>query len=194
MNSATTAPETLHLRTELLAARSELARLTKELETERAISARFQQDRDAAILESARIAATVAARRRSPQHVQLSHYLGDYTSEFVDGKTAAERAALRGGIHATTQTIWNSGLGLSWEKTIVVIRAMMAAHGFVFRDPGEGTATWDGYAMAVKNVAVAEQLDRVVRTHRTDLGAVSWYLNELTAVMYRVERYLEANR
>lgn len=127
------------------------------------------------------------------QHVQLSHYLGDYTSEFIDRKSIADRAALRGGIHATTQTIWNSGLGLSWEKTIVVIRAMMAAHGFVFRDPGEGKIGWGEYTTMLKNVPVAEQLDRVVRTHRAELGAVGWYLNELTAVMLRVQRYLDGN-
>lgn len=187
------APETLDLRSQLHAAQTELARLTAELATERAISARFQQDRDAAVLESARLAATDAARRHSPQHVQLSYYLGEYTSEFVDRKSAAERAALRGGIRATTQTIWNSGLGLTWEKTIAVIRGMMAAHGFVFRDPGEGRTGWGAYTMMLKNVPVAEQLDRVVRTHRAELGAVGWYLNELTAVMCRVEKYLEAN-
>lgn len=198
----------MQLRTELLAAQTELKRLTVELATERAISTRFMHDRDTAVAESARLSAALATEQAisarhlkahdtlllgARQHVQLSHYLGEYTSEFVDRKSATERAALRGGIYSVTQTIWNSGLGLSYEKTIVVIRAMMATHGFVFRNPGEGKTSWGPYTMMVKDVGVAEQLDRVVRTHRAEMGAVGWYLNELTAVMCRVVKYLEAN-
>lgn len=70
---------------------------------------------------------------------------------------------------------------------------MMGQHGFRFRDPGEGRTGWGAYTMMLKNVPVAEQLDRVVRTHRAELGATGWYLNELTAVMWRVEKYLVAN-
>lgn len=128
---------------------------------------------------------------RQRQHVQLSSYIGSYTSKFLENKSPQQRAALRESIRATTKSIWDDGQGGSWENTTRVIRAMMAQHGFVFREPGEGIIGWDGYATKVPDVGTVEQLDRIVRTHRAELGAVGWYLNELTAVLYRVAKYLD---
>lgn len=163
------------------AAQIELTRLTAELMTERAISARLQQEHDEELKKQP------SAR----QHVVLSSYLGDYTSEFLDAKTTSQRAALLASIYSTTKMIWDSGAGLSWEVTTQMIRMVMAQHGFVFREPGEGQTGWDGYATKVPDVGAVEQLDKVVRTHRDELGATGWYLNELTAVLLRVGQYLE---
>lgn len=198
--------------TQLHAAQVELRRLTTELATERAISARFLTERDVAVraglIESIRLTAALATEQaantrllqereelvsRSRQHVQLSSYLGEYTSEFLDSKTCCERAALLGSIRATTKGIWDSGSGMPFEMSMKVIRTMMAEHGFVFREPGEGETGWHGYALMVPNVDVLEQLDRAARTHRADLGAAIWYFTELVAVLYRIVKYLEEN-
>lgn len=194
--------------TELIAAQAELRRLTTELATERAISTRFLAERDDAVrarlLESVRAAEAqateqaISARLLPPhdssrQQVHLSSDLGVYTSAFLDSKTCCERAALLASIRATTKMIWDSGANMPFEMSMKVIRTMMAEHGFVFREPGEGETGWNGYSAMVPDVDVLEQLDRVVRTHRADLGAAIWYFTELVAVLYRIVKYLEEN-
>lgn len=149
--------------------------LRDELATERAISARFLTDRDAAIVESARLRAELTTEKAkfqrlldthesstgtTRQHVYLSSYLGDYTSAFLDSKTCCQRAALLGCIRATTKMVWDSGAEMTYEMTMKVIRTMMAEHGFVFREPGEGETGWRGYATMVPDVDALEQLDR----------------------------------
>lgn len=162
-----------------------MRRLTAELATERAISTRFLTERDVAVraglVESIRLTAALAIEQatntrllqqldelvsRSRQHVQLSSYLGEYTSEFLDCKTCCERAALLGSIRAKTKSIWDSGSGMHFEMSMKVIRTMMAEHGFVVREPGEGRTGWNGYASMIPDVDVLEQLDRAARTHR----------------------------
>lgn len=128
------------------------------------------------------------------QHTVLSSHIGDYTSEFLDSKSAYERAALLGSIHATTKTIWDTDTIFGYPGIIQIIRTMMAPHGFVFREPGEGKTGWDGYALNVPQVGAIEQLERLVRTRRVKLDAEQWYLLELTTVLQRVGEYLEANR
>lgn len=200
---------------ELTAAQAESARLAAELATERAISARFLREHDEGVstaqatstrlkgeldtqLEiTARLMAERDELRRqcdgTRNRMVLSSYLGDYTSEFLSARTPSQRATLLEDIKSTVTKIWNSGAGLSWAATIQVIRTMMAHHGFVFREPGEGQIGWGGYATMVPNIPTVEQLDRVVRTHRDELNATGWYLNELTAVLLRVTQYLQSN-
>lgn len=203
INTTVPTPDTSQ---KLRTAQADLIRLTAELTTERAISARFFSERDDAVSATRLATAELATEKEitarllqqhdrlrayTRQHVQLSSYLGEYTSAFLVNKTLSERAALMGAIQATTKLIWDSGAGLSWVATTKAIRVMMGQHGFVFREPGEGKTGWGGYAIMVPDVGVLEQLDGVVRTHRAELGAEGWYLNELTSVL--VLEYLENN-
>lgn len=160
--------------------RIESARLTAQLDSERAISARLLESCDQLLDDAC-------------QHVQLSSHLGEYTSAFLDIKTCCERAALLGSIRATTKMVWDGGVEMTHASTIKLIRLMMAQHGFVFRDPGEGKTGWNGYAMMVPHVDTREQLDRVVRTHREDMNMEVWYLAELVAVLMAVVKYLQEN-
>ncbi|KAL0634533.1 hypothetical protein Q9L58_006552 [Maublancomyces gigas] len=184
----------------------ELTRLTTELATERAISTRLLKERDEAVLagsvELARLSAelvtekAISTRLLQPrdgsarQHVQLSSYIGEYTSAFLDSKTCCERASLLASIRVACKIAWDSGFGLPLERT-KIFRAMLAEYGFVFREPGEGETGWGGYSMLVPDVPVLEQLDRLVRTHRVKLGESLWYFTELVTVMYRIVKYLE---
>lgn len=193
----------------LLAPQDELTRLTAELATERTISTRLLKERDEAVLaarvELARLSAelvtekAISARLLQPrdgsarQHVQLSLYIGEYTSAFLDSKTCCERAALLASIRVATKMVWDSGTGMPFETTLKMVRVMLAEYGFVFREPGEGETGWGGYSMMVPDVPVREQLDRVVRTHRVKLGEDLWYFTELVTVMYRIVKYLEEN-
>lgn len=163
-------------------AHAESARLTAELTTERAISTRFMHERDKVLEE----------RRSARPCIILSSYIGDYTSEFLDAKTASQRAALLAAIESTTKMMWDSGVDMTWQNKVQVIRTMMLQHSFVFRDPDEGQTGWEGYAMKVPDVGAVEQLDRVVRTIRVGLG-IGWYLVELIAVLLRVGQYLESH-
>lgn len=188
---------------------TELARLTAELAAERAISTRFLAERDdvmrASYVESARLTAELATERATGarllqqrndstrQPIQLSWYLGDYTSAFLDGKTCCERAALLASIRVLTKITWDSGTGMTFEVTTREIRKMMAQHGFEFREPGEGETGWGGYSMMMPDVPVLEQLDRLVRTHRDSMGAPMWYFTELITVLFRIVKYLGEN-
>lgn len=190
---------------ELLAARTELLRLSAELETERAISTRYLTERDEAIHELTSELATEKAKGArllklqeglvgsAKQHVYLSSYLGEYTSEFLDSRTCCERAAMLGCIRATTKILWDSGVEMEWTVKTKVVRTMMAEHGFLFREPGEGRTQWTGYATMVPDVDVLEQLDRVVRACRGNLGEADWYFTELVGVLHRIVKYLEEN-
>lgn len=196
--------------TPLQQAEAELVRLAAEFAQERAISARFLVERDEGIrvarLESPRVAAELATERaivarlfqerqglldRSRQHVVLSSYIGDYTSAVLDGKSASERAALLEAIRVTTKVIWDSGVSLGYLSMVKMIRTMMAPHGFVFREPGEGKTAWEGYATNVPEVGAVEQLDRLVRTRRAGFGVEQWYSLQLTSVLCRIGEYLE---
>lgn len=207
--------ENLRLHNELLEARAESRRLATELTQERAISARFLRERDEGVsamhLETTRLTAELGTERaivarlfqdrhdlmseqhHGRQHRVLSSYIGEYTSEFLDAKNASQRAELLGSIRATTKIIWDSGAGFCCDTKTKVIRAMMAPHGFVFREPGEGKTGWEGYAMYVPRVGAVEQLGRIVRSHRHKLGSEQWYLLELITVLLRVGEYLETN-
>lgn len=199
----------------LAQAQKELAKMAADLAIEQAISARFLQERDAVIiaaqLESARLTAELAVergiitrlfqgrdeilttRKSTCRHTVLSSYIGEYTSEFLDTKSDFQRTSLLSSIRWMTKNMWDSGAGLSCEVKIRVIRRMMAYYGFRFRDPGEGETGGDGYSTKVPDVGVVEQLGRVVRTQRVEMGEMEWYLNELTAVLLRVGEYLESN-
>lgn len=180
-------------------------RLSAELETERAISTRYLTERDEAIRALMAELATEKAKGArllklqeglvgsAKQDVYLSSYLGEYTSAFLDSKTCCERAALLGCIRATTKIIWDSGAEMDWKMKTKVVRTMMAEHGFVFREPGEGRTQWTEYATMVPDVDVLEQLDRVVRTCRAHLGEARWYFTELVGVLFRIVKYLEEN-
>lgn len=189
-------------------AKNKLVCLTEKLATERTFGAQSMIERDDAIRESARRMAELATGkalsrrllqtldspgRTARQHVYLSSYLGDYTSAFLDSKTCCERATLLGCIRATTKMVWDSGAAMPCHMTTKVIRTMLAEHGFVFRDPGEGATGWAGYATMVPDLDPLEQLDRVVRTHRRDMNVEVWYLTELVGVMIRIAKYLEEN-
>lgn len=84
-------------------------------------------------------------------------------------------------------------MSISYEGMVKIIRAVMVPHGFVFREPGEGETGWEGYSTMVPKVDELEQLDRLVRSRRVHFGADQWYLLELTTVLQRIGRYLEAN-
>lgn len=191
---------------------AESTRLAIELAQERAISARFLKERDEGIsamrVETTRLAAELATERAivsrlfqereailhgTRQHVVLSSHIGDYTSEVLDAMSAAERAALLASICCTTKTIWDHDLGVNCAGIIKIIRTMMAEHGFVFREPGEGNTTLDGYVAYVPSVGAVEQLERVIRWRRAKLGTDQWYLLELTTVLHGIGKYLEQN-
>lgn len=202
-------PSLVSATTLLLGPQDELTRLTAELETERAISSRLLKERDEAVLASrvelARVSAelitekAISARLLEPrdgsarQHVQLSSNIGEYTSAFLDSKNCCERAALLASIRVACKMVWDTGCGLPFETTMKMFRTILAEYGFVFREPGEGETGWGGYSMLVPDVAVLEQLDRVVRTHRAELGVDMWYYTELVTVLYRIVKYLEEN-
>lgn len=194
-------------------AKAESARLLKELATERAFLAGLLRQQDHGIsaerVESARLARELATERAlvarlfqerqellagSRQHVVLSSYLGDYTSEFLDAMCAPQRTALLGSIRCVTKFIWDSDEipGCAWITN--GLRKMMGEYGFVFREPGEGAVRWEGYAVNVPRVGAVEQLGRQVEAQREGLGGAEWYLLELTTVMLNVGRYLEANQ
>lgn len=207
-----TIPEYTRLQKALLAAQAESARLATDLAQERAISARFLKERDEGIsamrLETNRLAAELATERAivarlfqernaiqhgARQHLVLSSHIGEYTSECLDAKSVPERAALLASIRSTTKMIWDHNLALKCGPIIQIIRTMMAEHGFVFRDVGEGKTDREGYVTNVPLVPAVEQLERLVRWRRVKFGADQWYLLELKTVMHRIGEYLEKN-